>query len=101
MIAVKYPDPDLLLLDKLLVTAADKGIRAVVCINKIDLDKDSSRDQLRSPYTRAGYDVVETSFLDTEGFNKMKDALRGTSQYSQASRESGSRHCLTGSWILW
>ena len=77
VIAVKYPDPDLLLLDKLLVTAADKGIRAVVCINKIDLDKDSSRDQLRSPYTRAGYDVVETSFLDTEGFNKMKDALRG------------------------
>lgn len=77
VIAAKSPDPDLMLLDKILVTAEDKGIRAIVCINKIDLDEDGKRDKLREPYIKAGYDVIETSFMETEGFNRLKEALNG------------------------
>ena len=76
VIAVESPEPDLLLLDKILVTAEEKGIKAVVCINKTDLDKDGNRAKLRLPYAKAGYDVIETSIEETEGFNKLKGALR-------------------------
>ena len=35
--AAKDPDPDLGLIDKILVTAEAKGINPVICINKTDL----------------------------------------------------------------
>jgi ribosome biogenesis GTPase len=77
VIAARSPDPDMMLLDKILVTAEDKGIRAVVCINKIDLDEGDRRTRLKEPYTKAGYDVIETSIHDTEGFSRLKEALEG------------------------
>jgi len=77
VIAARSPDPDLMLLDKILVTAEAKGIKAVVCINKIDLDEGGRRTSLREPYKKAGYDVIETSLHDTEGFVRLKEALKG------------------------
>jgi len=77
VIAAKSPDPDLMLLDKILVTAEDKGIRTIVCINKIDLDEGGKRAILREPYIKAGYEVIETSFRESNGFNKLKEALKG------------------------
>jgi ribosome biogenesis GTPase len=77
VVAVRAPEPDLLLLDKILATAEKKDIKAVVCINKIDLDKDGSREELRNTYIRAGYNVIETSSEETAGFDLLKNALKG------------------------
>lgn len=77
VIAAKSPEPDLMLVDKLLVTAQEKGIRTIVCINKTDLDEKENIAQLRRAYAIAGYDVIETNKQETEGFNELKSLLKG------------------------
>jgi ribosome biogenesis GTPase len=77
VIAARSPEPDLLLLDKILVTAANKQIETVICINKIDLDMEDNRAELRSSYIKAGYGLVETSSGDSAGFSRLKEALKG------------------------
>ncbi len=77
VIAAKSPEPDLLLLDKILVTAAKKGIEAVICINKIDLDVDDNRAELRSSYIKAGYALIETCLGESAGFGRLKETLKG------------------------
>ena len=76
VVAAKSPEPDLLLLDKILVTAEKKEIRAVVLINKIDLDINDSRAEIRDSYTKAGYDVIETSFEETSGFMMLRNIMK-------------------------
>ena len=75
IIAVKSPDPDLLLLDKLLVTAEMNEMKAVICINKMDLDTEGKSEDLRSAYVKAGYDVLETSLKEKKGFDEFKTVL--------------------------
>ena len=77
IIAIKSPDPDLLLLDKLLVTAENSNMKAVVCINKTDLDTEDRRKVLREAYSKAGYKVLETSSKENKGFDELKAALCG------------------------
>lgn len=77
VIAAKSPEPDLMLVDKLLVTAQEQEIRAIVCINKTDLDGQDNIAALRKPYAIAGYDVIETNKQETDGFNELKSLLKG------------------------
>ncbi len=77
VIAAKSPEPDLMLVDKLLVTAEKQEIKSIVCINKIDLDEQNNRAIFREPYTLAGYDVVETSVRDTDGFEELRSLMKG------------------------
>ncbi len=77
VIAAKSPEPDLLLLDKILVTAAKKEIEAVICINKIDLDSGDNRAELRSSYNKAGYTLIETCLGENTGFRRLKEDLKG------------------------
>jgi ribosome biogenesis GTPase len=77
VIAAKMPEPDLLLLDKLLVTSEKNGMKAVLCINKIDLDPDDIRRSICNAYTNAGYLVLETSSRENKGFHELKAALNG------------------------
>jgi len=81
-VAVKSPAPDLLLLDKILVTAALKNISAVICVNKADLDEDyktteerlrhsslcSTTEAIKKAYEIAGYRVIILSKFEEEGF---------------------------------
>ncbi len=77
VIAARSPEPDLMLLDKLLVTAAKKKIEAVICINKTDLDPEDRRAELRSSYISAGYTVIETCMGESTGFGRLRDILKG------------------------
>lgn len=77
VIAAKSPEPDLLLLDKLLVTAEMSGMRVVICINKTDLDTGNNRDDIREAYNKAGYRVFETSSKENIGFDDLKAILNG------------------------
>jgi len=76
VIAARSPEPDLLLLDKLLVTAEKKGIRPVICVNKTDLASQDEIAAMRKPYDLAGYCVIETNKLEAEGFDELKLQLR-------------------------
>jgi ribosome biogenesis GTPase len=77
VIAARSPEPDLLLLDKLLVTAGKKEIEAVICVNKIDLDKEDKRAELRSSYAGAGYTLIETCVGENDGFERLREVLKG------------------------
>lgn len=77
VLAVASPEPDFLLLDKLLVTAEKDGINAVVCVNKIDLDYDGRAGRIAGVYAAAGYRVILASSKTNVGFDELKDALRG------------------------
>ncbi|HEX2946546.1 MAG TPA: ribosome small subunit-dependent GTPase A [Clostridia bacterium] len=77
VIAARSPEPDLLLLDKLLISAEKQGIGAVLCINKTDLDAGENRTLLRGAYSKAGYLVIETSSKENKGFEELDSSLTG------------------------
>lgn len=66
LIAAKSPEPDLLLLDKVLITAYKKNIDVLICINKIDLDPEGKYYEIVEAYRKSGYDAVAfSSKVDT------------------------------------
>jgi ribosome biogenesis GTPase len=77
VLAARSPEPDLLLLDKLLISAEKQNIGAVLCINKTDLDHEGCRNGLREAYGKAGYRVIETSSKENKGFDELDSALTG------------------------
>lgn len=77
VIAAQSPNPDLMLLDKLLVTAEKNEMKAVLCINKTDLDTEGTGAAIREAYLLAGYSVLETSSKKNSGFEELKAVLFG------------------------
>ena len=76
VIAARSPIPDFLLLDKLLVTAAKENIKAVICLNKLDLDVDDEGEKISGAYKNAGYDFIRTSTKTGQGLDELGDKLR-------------------------
>ena len=73
--AIAAPAPSLMLLDKFLLAAENKGLEAVLCINKIDLDQDKEYEKLYNIYHSAGYKVICTSKRTKQGIDELKDIL--------------------------
>lgn len=61
------PEPDLFLLDRLLVLGEASRLACVVCINKIDLATPEQVAQWRRLYEQAGYPVAATSGRTGDG----------------------------------
>ncbi|ACL75888.1 ribosome small subunit-dependent GTPase A [Ruminiclostridium cellulolyticum] len=76
IVAAKAPNPDYMLLDKLLITAETRNIRVLICVNKIDLDDDTAKI-VRNAYSPAGYDVIEISSVRNIGYKRLKEELKG------------------------
>lgn len=77
VVAAKSPVPDLMLLDKLLITAERKGIEVILCINKIDLDPQGDYHNIVEAYTKAGYRVLASSSKSPDGFSQLHQELKG------------------------
>lgn len=60
VVSSKNPKPDLLLLDKQLAFAEFLGIKAVIVLNKTDLDKKKKFEDIEKVYTKIGYPVIKT-----------------------------------------
>lgn len=75
VISVKSPSPDFMLVDKLLITAGQKEINVVVCINKIDLDVDEEYKKIISSYEQTNYTFVLSSSKTDLGLGQLKEAL--------------------------
>lgn len=73
--AVKSPEPDLLLMDKILIKAEALNIKPIICINKIDLGKELTKQF--ECYLQAGYLTIFTSAAYNIGIEKIKDILKG------------------------
>ena len=72
--AAASPDPNLFLLDKMLINAHMNGIEPVICINKTDIE---SGDELERIYKNAGYTVVKVCAAKEYGISDVEDIIRG------------------------
>ncbi len=73
--AVKNPEPNLLLADKLTAAAVSMKVDCVICINKIDLDLKKA-EEYKEAYEKAGFKVILTSTKDMVGTELLKDVLK-------------------------
>lgn len=71
--ATERPEPDLAMLDRLLVVAELNGLDAFVVANKVDLSPPADRF---APQGSAGYRVLGTSAVDGTGLEELRDRLR-------------------------
>jgi ribosome biogenesis GTPase len=74
VLAAREPLYDLLLLDKILLTAAFYGIEAALCFNKSDLAADDL-PPLLAAYRQAGFTAVLTSARQGQGLDKLRQLL--------------------------
>lgn len=77
VLAVTSPDPDLMLVDKLLITCLSKDIRPLILINKFDLDKAHLVEDLKKIYEGTGFPIIVLSKFFKESYEELRGALRG------------------------
>ncbi|MBR2787109.1 MAG: ribosome small subunit-dependent GTPase A [Clostridia bacterium] len=77
VVSMKMPKPDLLLLDKQLAFAEYNKVKAVICLNKIDLEENVTIDEIASIYKKIGYTVIKTNAKTGEGVEKVCQCLQG------------------------
>lgn len=76
VISAKQPKPDLLMLDKQLAFAEFLGIEASIVINKIDLEKEETIDDIKKIYTNIGYQVIITNAKEKQGIVELREVLQ-------------------------
>ncbi len=76
-IAAADPEPDLMLVDKLLVTALHAGVSCAICINKTDLASEADVARYRSIYQQAGFPVFCISATHGTGVDALSPFLAG------------------------
>lgn len=74
VLAAASPEPNLFLIDKMLVNAEISNIQPVLCINKTDLKK---REDIRDIYEKAGYKLFFVSAEDNTGTEELHKFLHG------------------------
>lgn len=77
VISASHPKPDLLLLDKQLAFAEFLGIRPIIVVNKVDLEKEEIVETIKKIYTNIGYEVIVTIAKERKGTKEVKKILQG------------------------
>ena len=77
VVSSKYPKPDLLMLDKQLAFAEFLGVKAVIVLNKVDLDQKQEFKEIKSVYQNIDYEVIETEAKYGKGIDQLMDVLKG------------------------
>lgn len=75
--AFKNPEPDFLLLDRILIQVLSQKITPVICFNKADLVDKETADKTVKPYQNAGFNVVAVSAAEKRGIEDLKSMLAG------------------------
>lgn len=73
--AIKKPDINFILLDKLLIFIEKHGIETLICINKSDLADEEEREKVRQIYENIGYNIFITNGKTGEGIEMLKESL--------------------------
>lgn len=73
--AVKSPEPNYFLLDKLLVCAEVNNLQTAICFNKKDIAAMEVTEEAAQKYRRIGYKVILTSAKTGEGIDELKGLL--------------------------
>ena len=75
--ACAQPDPNLRMLDRLLVVAEVQEIPALIVANKVDLTGPEQARETFGLYEEIGYPVYYTCALTGEGVDALREAIRG------------------------
>ena len=76
VVSSKWPKPDLLMLDKQLAFAEFLGLKALIVLNKVDLDEKQEFKKIKGIYEKIGYKVIETNAKQGKGIEELKQALK-------------------------
>lgn len=76
VMAFNKPEPDLWLLDRLLIMAQNSKVQPVICFNKADLLSAAERKKLIAPYEKLGLLVLQTSSKRGWSIKDLKECLR-------------------------
>ncbi len=76
VVSSQSPKPDLLMLDKQLAFANFLGIKALIVLNKTDLDKKTEFKEIKNIYEKIGYTVIETDAKNQKGIEELKKQLK-------------------------
>ncbi len=74
VVAAASPEPNLFLIDKMLVNAEINNIQPAICINKTDLVE---RDDIEEIYSKAGYKVFSVSAQQEHGTDELFEFIKG------------------------
>lgn len=75
--AAAEPEPNLNLLDRFLISMEVQQVPVMICFNKKDLADGKTMENLTAVYEGAGYQVRQTSVLEGEGLEVIRELLRG------------------------
>ena len=75
--ALTHPEPNYLLLDKLLLQFKIQGMPVVLCFNKEDLVEQSEISRVEAIYRDCGCDIRFTCATDGQGIDELKALLKG------------------------
>ena len=76
LVMASVPQPDLLLLDKLILRAEAGGMTPAICVNKLDLGGELA-EQIRAEYQGTQLRVFAVSAHTGEGVEALREAMRG------------------------
>ncbi|MDS1029873.1 ribosome small subunit-dependent GTPase A [Bacillota bacterium LX-D] len=77
VIPLNNKQPDLMLLDRLLIMTTNAGIRPIICFNKVDLADENVAADLKQLYQKIGYQTILTSAKKEIGIQELKNELYG------------------------
>lgn len=78
VVSASVPEPDFMLVDRMLIFAQMNGIRSTLVINKCDSANAISAKEVASQYSASGAEVFFTSAETGDGVDELKAALRGS-----------------------
>ena len=74
-ISVRSPEPDMMLLDKMIITAFFKKVDFVLCVNKNDYEVKDFSDNIKNTYENIGVKVILASALQGTGTEEIYSLL--------------------------
>ncbi len=77
IMAMQHPLPNLLLLDRFLVTMAGQSVPVLICFNKIDLTETDQVKSMEEIYRHCGCDLLFVSAVTREGMEDFRAKLVG------------------------
>jgi ribosome biogenesis GTPase len=77
ILSLAYPEPDFLLLDRLLVLCGVEELDVLVCFTKLDLVDIDQTEDWAGIYRQAGYRLILTSARQGTGLDELRRQLKG------------------------
>ena len=80
IVSLYFPEITLPFLDRILVTCEVYGIPVTIVLSKVDLYREEASEAIenfKSIYSKAGYNIIETSVLTGEGIGRIREDCIG------------------------